>query len=59
MNIFLLKNITNKNKVETMESETSKMHQKESSKNITCGVITLSDSRKSEKLDLSGKYISE
>lgn len=60
MNIFLLKNTTNKkNKVETMESETSKMHQKESSKNITCGVITLSDSRKSEKLDLSGKYISE
>ena len=42
-----------------MKSETSKQHQKESSKDITCGLITLSDSRKSEKLDLSGKYIAE
>ena len=42
-----------------MGSETSKVHQKESSKDITCGLITLSDSRKSEKLDLSGKYIAE
>lgn len=42
-----------------MGSETSKLHQKESSKDITCGLITLSDSRKSEKLDLSGKYIAE
>lgn len=42
-----------------MKSETSKQHQKESSKDIACGIITLSDSRKSEKLDLSGKYIAE
>lgn len=42
-----------------MSSETSKMHQKQSSTDITCGLITLSDSRKSEKLDLSGKYIAE
>ena len=42
-----------------MKSETAKQHQKESSKDITCGLITLSDSRKSEKLDLSGKYIAE
>ena len=42
-----------------MNSETSKQHQKESSKDIVCGIITLSDSRKSEKLDLSGKYIAE
>ena len=34
-----------------MGSETSKLHQKESSKDITCGLITLSDSRKSEKLE--------
>lgn len=42
-----------------MTSETSKLHQQQSSDDITCGLITLSDSRKSEKLDLSGKYISE
>lgn len=42
-----------------MKSETSKQHQNESSKNIACGVITLSDSRKSKKADLSGEYISE
>lgn len=42
-----------------MKSETSEMHQKESSKEITCGIITLSDSRKSEKLDLSGQYMAE
>lgn len=42
-----------------MKSETASQHQKESSKDITCGLITLSDSRKSEKLDLSGKYIAE
>ncbi len=42
-----------------MKSETSKQHQNESSKDITCGVITLSDSRKSKKADLSGEYISE
>ena len=40
-----------------MGSETSKLHQKESSKDITCGLITLSDSRKSEKLDLSGNIL--
>lgn len=41
-----------------MKSETSAQHQKDSSKEITCGVITLSDSRKSKKADLSGKHIS-
>ena len=42
-----------------MKSETAKQHQKESSDDISCGIITLSDSRKSKKADLSGKYISE
>lgn len=40
-----------------MKSETTKKHQSESSKDICCGIITLSDSRKSKKADLSGKYI--
>ncbi len=39
-----------------MESETTKQHQDESSNNITCGIITLSDSR-DKKEDLSGDYI--
>lgn len=34
-----------------MKSETASEHQKQSSKDITCGVITLSDSRKSKKAD--------
>lgn len=42
-----------------MKSETAEQHQKQSSNDIACGIITLSDSRKSEKLDLSGKYISD
>ena len=42
-----------------MESETAREHQKKSSNDISCGVITLSDSRKSEKLDLSGKIITD
>ncbi len=42
-----------------MKSETSKQHQNESSKDISCGVITLSDSRKSKKADLSGQYMAE
>lgn len=42
-----------------MKSETSQKHQKESSKDITCGIITLSDSRKSKKVDLSGQYMAE
>lgn len=41
-----------------MKSETTQQHQNESSKDISCGVITLSDSRKSKKSDLSGQYIS-
>lgn len=45
--------------MKNLKSETSKQHQNESSKDITCGVITLSDSRKSKKADLSGQYISE
>ena len=39
-----------------MDSETTKQHQDESSNNITCGIITLSDSR-DKKEDLSGDYI--
>lgn len=42
-----------------MKSETATKHQNESSKEITCGIITLSDSRKSKKLDLSGQYMAE
>lgn len=42
-----------------MKSETTAKHQEEASNEISCGLITLSDSRKSEKLDLSGKYIAE
>lgn len=42
-----------------MKSQTAKEHQNESSKDISCGVITLSDSRKSKKADLSGQYIAE
>ncbi|MDO5860080.1 molybdenum cofactor biosynthesis protein B [Methanobrevibacter sp.] len=40
-----------------MKSETAKEHQSKSSKDINCGIITLSDSRKSKKTDLSGQYI--
>lgn len=39
-----------------MESKTTKQHQKESSNDICCGIITLSDSR-NIKEDLSGDYI--
>ena len=39
-----------------MESKTTKEHQKESSSDIYCGIITLSDSR-NESEDLSGDYI--
>lgn len=42
-----------------MKSQTAKEHQNESSKDISCGVITLSDSRKSKKADLSGQYMAE
>lgn len=42
-----------------MNSKTAMEHQNESSSDINCGLITLSDSRKSEKLDLSGKYIAD
>ncbi|WP_407413060.1 molybdenum cofactor biosynthesis protein B [Methanobrevibacter sp.] len=42
-----------------MKSETARQHQKESSNEITCGIITLSDSRKSKKLDLSGQYLED
>ena len=40
-----------------MKSETAKEHYDNSSKDIKCAIITLSDSRKSKKADLSGKYI--
>ena len=39
-----------------MESITTKEHQNASSKDIICGIITLSDSR-SKKEDLSGDYL--
>lgn len=39
-----------------MESKTTKEHQGNSSSDISCGIITLSDSR-SKKEDLSGDYI--
>lgn len=42
-----------------MKSKTASEHQKISSKDITCGIITLSDSRKSKKADLSGQYMAE
>ena len=42
-----------------MKSETTAQHQKESSSDISCGIITLSDSRKSKKTDLSGQFISK
>ena len=42
-----------------MKSETAKQHQKQSSRDITCGIITLSDSRKSKKADLSGQFMAE
>ena len=41
-----------------MESKTTKEHQSSSSNDITCGIITLSDSR-SKKEDLSGDYLEE
>ena len=40
-----------------MKSETAKEHYDNSSKDIKCAIITLSDSRKSKKADLSGQYI--
>lgn len=42
-----------------MKSETAKEHQNQSSKDISCGIITLSDSRKSKKADLSGQYMAD
>ena len=42
-----------------MKSESAKEHYDNSSKNIECAIITLSDSRKSKKADLSGKYIAQ
>lgn len=42
-----------------MKSDTANEHKKQSSNDLDCSVITLSDSRKSEKLDLSGKIISD
>lgn len=39
-----------------MENKTSEEHKNNSSKNIRCGIITLSDSR-NEKKDISGNYI--
>lgn len=42
-----------------MKSQTAKEHLNESSKDISCGIITLSDSRKSKKADLSGQYMAE
>lgn len=41
-----------------MASNTTKEHQNESSKNINCAIVTLSDSR-SKKEDLSGDYLQD
>lgn len=41
---------------EHMESKSTKEHKQESSKDINCGIITLSDSR-SKKEDLSGDFL--
>ena len=40
-----------------MKSETAQQHRSESSSDINCGIITLSDSRKSKQADLSGQYM--
>ena len=40
-------------------SLTTKEHKKKSSKNVNCGIITLSDSRTEISEDKSGNYISE
>lgn len=42
-----------------MKSKTTFEHQKMSSNDIACGIITLSDSRKSQKADLSGQFMAE
>ena len=40
-----------------MKSETTTQHQKESSSDINCGIITLSDTRKDKNTDISGQYL--
>lgn len=42
-----------------MKSETTEKHKKLSSTNITCGVITLSDSITTNEDDLSGQYLAD
>ena len=42
-----------------MKSETTEKHKKLSSRDITCGVITLSDSITDPKDDLSGQYLAD
>ena len=42
-----------------MKSETTEKHKKLSSSDITCGVITLSDSITDPKDDLSGQYLAD
>ena len=42
-----------------MKSKTAEKHKLESSNDITCSIITLSDSRTSEKRDLTGNYLSQ
>lgn len=42
-----------------MGSESTTLHRNESSASLSCGIITLSDSRKSKKEDLSGQYLAE
>ncbi len=42
-----------------MKSKTTEKHKKLSSSNITCGVITLSDSILDPKDDISGQYIAD
>lgn len=52
-----IKRYLNNKKWFNMKSESANEHQKESSKDILCSIITLSDSRTSKKVDISGKYI--
>ena len=42
-----------------MKSETTEKHKKLSSTDITCGVITLSDSITTNEDDLSGQYLAD
>ena len=42
-----------------MKSKTAEKHKMEASNDINCSIITLSDSRTSDKRDLTGNYLSQ